>query len=103
MLEDFKKLGLKNKRLNDQLKGKGVRPSKRAKLIEDSQKELQGAQKEVEEQRKLTSYWKKQAQELRGKVAKERQVLVDEHERDATKQSQEIRALKFKLRAEKIE
>ena len=50
---------MKNKRLEDDLKGKGGRPSKRVKLIEDSWKELQEAQKETEEQRKLTSYWKK--------------------------------------------
>ena len=41
MLEDFKELGLKNKRLEDDLKGKGGRPSKRVKLMEDSRKELQ--------------------------------------------------------------
>ena len=58
LLEDFKELGLKNKRLEDDLKGKGGRPSKQVKLMEDSQKELQEAQKEAEEQRKLTSYWK---------------------------------------------
>ena len=59
LLEDFKELGLKNKRLEDDLKGKGDKPSKRVKLMEDSQKELQEAQKEMEEQQKLTSYWKK--------------------------------------------
>ena len=56
LLEDFKELGLKNKRLEDNLKGKGGRLSKRVKLMEDSQKKLQGVQKEVEEQRKLTNY-----------------------------------------------
>ena len=60
LLEDFKKLGLKNKRLEDDLKDKGGTPSKRIKLMEDSQKELQEVQKETEEQRKLTNYWKKQ-------------------------------------------
>ena len=40
LLEDFKKLGLKNKRLEGDLKGKGSRPSKRVKLMKDSQKEL---------------------------------------------------------------
>ena len=59
LLENFKKLGLKNKRLKDELKGKGDRLSKRVKLMEDSRKEFQGVQKEVEEQRKLTNYWKK--------------------------------------------
>ena len=44
LLEDFKELGLKNKRLVDDLKGKGGRPSKRVKLMEDSRKELQKAQ-----------------------------------------------------------
>ena len=48
LLEDFKRLGLKNKRLEDELKGKSGRPSKRAKLMEDSQKELQRTQKKVE-------------------------------------------------------
>ena len=56
LLEDFKELGLKNKRLEDDLKGKGGRPSKRVKLMEDSQKELQEVQKKTEEQRKLTNY-----------------------------------------------
>ena len=56
LLEDFKELGLKNKRLEDILKGKGGRLSKRVKLMEDSQKKLQGVQKEAEEQRKLTNY-----------------------------------------------
>ena len=56
LLENFKKLGLKNKRLKDDLKGKGGRPSARVKLMEDSRKELQEAQKEVKEQQKLTSY-----------------------------------------------
>ena len=59
LLEDFKELGLKNKRLEDDLKGKRGRPSKRVRLIEDNWKELQEAQKKVEEQRKLTNYWKK--------------------------------------------
>ena len=40
LLEDFKELGLKNKRLEDDLKDKGGTPSKRIKLMEDSQKEL---------------------------------------------------------------
>ena len=40
LLEDFKELGLKNKRLEGDLKGKGSRPSKRVKLMEDSWKEL---------------------------------------------------------------
>ena len=72
MLEDFKELGLKNKRLVDDLKGKGGRPSKRVKLMEDSRKELLEVQKETEEQRKLTNYWKKLTQKVRGKKAEER-------------------------------
>ena len=36
LLEDFKRLGLKNKRLEDELKGRSDRPSKWAKLMEDS-------------------------------------------------------------------
>ena len=43
LLEDFKELGLKNKRLEDDLKGKWGRPSKRVKVVEDSRKELQEA------------------------------------------------------------
>ena len=35
LLEDFKELALKNKRLEDDMKGKGGRPSKRVKLMED--------------------------------------------------------------------
>ena len=72
LLEDFKKLGLKNRRLEDDLKGKGSRPSKRVKLMEDSRKELQEVQKEAKEQRKLTNYWRKQTQKLRGKMVEER-------------------------------
>ena len=70
LLEDFKEMGLL---MEDDLKGKGGRPSKRVKLMEDSRKELQEVQKEAEEQRKLTEYSKKQTQKLRGKMAKERQ------------------------------
>ena len=40
LLEDFKELGLKNKKLEDDLKGKGGRLSKRVKLMENSRKEL---------------------------------------------------------------
>ena len=36
LLEDFKKLGLKNKRLEDELKGRKKNPSKRIKLIENT-------------------------------------------------------------------
>ena len=36
LLKNFKKLGLKNKRLEVELKGKSDRPSKRAKLMEDN-------------------------------------------------------------------
>ena len=56
LLEDFKELGLKNKRLDDDLEGKGGRPSKRVKLMEDSRKELQEVQKEAKEQQRLTNY-----------------------------------------------
>ena len=49
LLEDFKELGLKNKRLEDDLKDKGGRPSKRVKLMENSQKKLQEVQKEAKE------------------------------------------------------
>ena len=56
LLEDFKKLGLKNKRLKDELKGRKGNPSKRIKLTENTQRELEKAQKQTEEQRKLTKY-----------------------------------------------
>ena len=59
LIKDFKELGLKNKRLEDDLKSKGGRPSKGVKLMEDSRKELQEVQKEAKEQWKLTNYWKK--------------------------------------------
>ena len=74
LLEDFKKLGIKNKRLEDDLKSKKGNPSKRIKLTESTQRELEEAHKYTEEQQKLTKYWKKQTQELRGKMAEERQV-----------------------------
>ena len=102
MLKDFKELGLKNKRLEDDLKGKGGRPSERVKLMEDNRKELQEVQKEAEEQQKLTNYWKKQIQKLRGKMAEERQTWESKYKIDIGKQSQEITELKLKLRAEKI-
>ena len=59
LLEDFKKLGLKNKRLEDELKERKGNPSKRIKLTENTQRELEEAQKQTEEQRRLTKYWKK--------------------------------------------
>ena len=102
MLKDFKKLGLKNKRLENDLKGKGRRPSKQVKLMEDSRKELQEAQKETEEQRKLTSYWKKLTQKLKGKRAEEIRTWESKYKMDTGKQSQEIIELKLKLRAEKL-
>ena len=62
-------------------------PSKRIKLIENTQRELEEAQKQKEEQRKLTKYWKKQTQELRGKMIRERQVWEDKYKMDMGKQS----------------
>ena len=73
LLEDFKSLGLKNKRLEDELKGRKGNPNKRIKLTENAQKELEEARKQTEEQWKLTKYWKGQTWELRGKMAEERQ------------------------------
>ena len=67
-------MGLKNKRLEDEMKGRKGNPGKRIKLTENTQRELEEAQKQTEEQRKLTKYWKKQTQELRGKMARKRQV-----------------------------
>ena len=43
LLEDFKKLGLKNKRLKDEMKGRKGNPSKRIKLTENTQRELEKA------------------------------------------------------------
>ena len=56
LLKDFKKLGLKNKRLEDEMKERKRNPSKRIKLTENTQRELEEAQKQTEEQRKLTKY-----------------------------------------------
>ena len=36
LLKDFKKLGLKNKRLEDEMKGRKRNPSKRIKLTENT-------------------------------------------------------------------
>ena len=85
LLEDFKKLGLKNKRLKDELKGKKRNPSKRIKLTENTQSELKEAQKQREEQRELIRYWKEQTKELRGKMARERQVWEDKYKTDMGK------------------
>ena len=43
LLEDFKKLGLKNKRLEDEFKGRKGDPNKRMKLTENTQRELKEA------------------------------------------------------------
>ena len=102
-LEDFKSLGLKNKRLENELKGWKGNPSKRIKLTKNAQRELEEARKQIEEQRKLTKYWKGQTQELRGKMAKERQAWENKYKADTKERSQEITELKFKLRAERIE
>ena len=95
-------MGLKNKRLKDELKGRKGNPSKRIKLTENTQMELKEAQKQREEQRELTKYWKEQTKELRGKIAGERQAWEDKHKTDMGKLSQEIAELKIKLRAERI-
>ena len=87
LLEDFKKLGLKNKMLEGEMKGRKGNPSKRINLTENTQRELEEARKQTEEQRKLTKYWKKQTQELRGKMAGERQVWEDKYKMDMGKQS----------------
>ena len=82
LLEDFKKLGLKNKRLEDEMKGRKGNPGNRIKLTENTQRELEEAQKQTEEQWKLTKYWKKQTQELRDKIAEEGQVWEDKYKMD---------------------
>ena len=56
MLMDFKSLGLKNKRLEDKMKGRKGNPGKRIKLTENIQRDLEEAWKQAEEQRKLTKY-----------------------------------------------
>ena len=73
LLEDFKSLGLKNKRLEDDLKGRKRNPGKRVKLTENIQRDLEEARKQAEEQCRLTKYWKEQTKELRGKIVGERQ------------------------------
>ena len=87
LLENFKKLGIKNKRLEDDLNSKKGNPSKRIKLTESTQRELEEAHKQTEEQQKLTKYWKKKTQELRGKMAEERQVWENKHKVDTKEQS----------------
>ena len=49
MLEDFKSLGLKKKRLEDELKGRKGNPGKRIKLTENIQRDLEEARKQAEE------------------------------------------------------
>ena len=49
LLEDFKRLGLKNKRLEDEMKGRKGNPGKRIKLTEDIRRDLEEAQKQAEE------------------------------------------------------
>ena len=80
LLEDFKSQGLKNKRLEDELKGRKGNPDKRIKLTENIQRDLEEARKQAEEQRKLTKYWKEQTKELRGKMAEERQAWENKYE-----------------------
>ena len=47
LLKDFKSLGLKNKRLEDELKRRKGNPSKRIKLTENTQRELKEARKTI--------------------------------------------------------
>ena len=56
LLEDFKSLDLKNKRLEDELKERKGNPDKRIKLTKNIQRDLEEARKQAEEQRKLTKY-----------------------------------------------
>ena len=49
MLEDFKSLGLKNKRLEDEMKGRKRNLGKRIKLTEDIRRDLGEARKQAEE------------------------------------------------------
>ena len=102
LLEDFKSLGFKNKRLVDEMKGRKENPEKRIKLTKNIQRNLEEARKQAEEQRKLTKYWKEQTKELRGKIAGERQAWEEKYKIDMGKHSQENAELKIKLRAERI-
>ena len=43
LLEDFKSLGLKNKRLEDELKGRKGNPGKKIKLTKNIQRDLEEA------------------------------------------------------------
>ena len=86
LLEDFKKLGVKNTRLEDNLRSKKRNPSKRIKLTKSTRRELEKAQKQIEEQRRLTKYWKKQTQELRGKMVEKRQMWEDKNKMDTEEQ-----------------
>ena len=87
LLENFKSLGFKNKRLEDELKERKGNPSKRIKLTENTQRELEEARKQTEKQRKLTKYWKEQTRELRGKMAEERQAWENKYEANAKEHS----------------
>ena len=49
LLEDFKSLGLKNKRLEDEMKRRKGNPNKRIKLTENAQRELEEARKQTKE------------------------------------------------------
>ena len=60
LLEDFKSLDLKNKRLEDELKGRKGNPDKKIKLTQNIQRDFEEARKQAEEQPKLTKYWKEQ-------------------------------------------
>ena len=80
-------MSLKNKRLKDELKGRKGNHSKRIKLTKNNQRELEEAQKQREEQRELTKYWKEKTKELKGKMAGERQVWEDKYKTDMEKQS----------------
>ena len=87
LLEDFKSLGLKKKRLEDEMKGRKGNPGKRIKLTEDIRRDLEKARKQAEEQCKLIKYWKEQTKELRGKMAGERQAWEDKYKTDMGKHS----------------
>ena len=52
----------------------------------NTQRELEEAQKQGEEQRELTKYWKEQTKELRGKMVGERQVWENKYKTDMEKQ-----------------
>ena len=83
LLEDFKGLGRRYKGLEDKMKGKVGHMSKKAKLTINEKEAW-------EEQRKKTDYWKGRTQELKGKMAEERQMWEHKYETATGKYSKRL-------------